>query len=261
MRNIIAITTKELKSFFVSPIAYVVLMLFLVVTGYLFYIGIVEFQLTYRRFQTIAQIYKNPQILENLNVNAIIIERFLVNILFVLLFLMPAIMMRSFAEEKRNGTEELLMTAPITVNQIIAGKFLGSFIFVLALILPTIVYQVLLFSFSTPELGPVVTGYLAILGFACIGISVGMFASSLTQNQIIAMVITFVCMFMFFIIGMISPGEETVLGKVVSYVSIYQHTKDPLRGLIDTKDIVYFASLSLLFIFLTKQSVESVRWR
>lgn len=261
MKNTLAIACKELKSYFVSPIAYVVMMLFLVLTGYFFYGNIVNFQRTYKYYQTMAQIYKNPQILERLNVNAIIIEGLLFNVIFILLFLMPAIMMRSFAEEKKNGTEELLMTSPLSVNQIIAGKFLGSLGFVMVLLLPTAIYQVLLFKYSTPELGPVLTGYLGILGFVCIGIAVGMFASSLTQNQIIAMVISFVFMLMLFVIGMIDPGEDTVLGQVVRYLSLSEHAGNLMKGLIDTKDLAYFGSITALFIFLTKQSVESVRWR
>jgi ABC-2 type transport system permease protein len=261
MKNILAICGKELKGYFVSPIAYVVLMLFLVMTGYFFYGNIVNFQRTYQYYQTIAQIYKNPQIMERLNVNSIVIEGLLFNMLFIMLFLMPAIMMRSFAEEKRNGTEELLMTSPLTVNQIIAGKFIGSLAFVVVLLIPTVIYQILLFSFSTPELGPVLTGYLGIVGFACVGIAIGMFASSLTQNQIIAMVISFVCMLMLFVIGMIDPGDDTNLGKLVRYLAVSEHAGNLMKGMIDTKDLVYFASLTTLFIFLTKQSVESVRWR
>lgn len=261
MKNILAICEKELKAYFVSPIAYVVLMMFLVMTGYFFYGNIVTFQRTYKYYQTYAQIYKNPQILDNLNINAIVIQGLLFNILFILLFLMPAIMMRSFAEEKKNGTEELLMTSPISINQIIAGKFLGSLAFVIALLIPTFAYQVILFKFSNPELGPILTGYLGIIGFACVGIAIGMFASSLTQNQIIAMVISFVVMLMLFVIGMVDPGEESLFGKIVQYLSVGEHASNLMRGIVDTKDICYFGSLTALFIFLTKQSVESVRWR
>jgi ABC-2 type transport system permease protein len=259
--KILAITEKELKSYFVSPIAYVVMMIFLIITGYFFYGNIIGFQSTYSRYQTLAQIYKQPQILERLNLNTIVIEGLLFNIIFILLFLMPAIMMRSFSEEKRNGTEELLMTSPVTVNQIIAGKFFGSFIFMMVLILPTVIYQILLFSFAKPELGPVLTGYLGIIGFICVGIAVGLFASSLTKNQIIAMVISFVFLLMLFIIGMVAPAEGTAIGEVVRYLSVASHAQNLMRGLIDTKDIIYFASLTILFIFLTKQSVDSVRWR
>lgn len=261
MKNVMAICGKELKSYFVSPIAYVVLMLFMVLTGYFFYANIINFQRTYRYYQTLSQIYRNPQILERLNVNAVVIEGFLFNIVFILLFLIPAIMMRSFAEEKKNGTEELLMTSPITVNQIIAGKFFGSLSFMLTLLLPTAIYQMLLFKFSTPELGSVITGYLGIIAFVCMGIAIGMFASSLTQNQIIAMVVTFVILVMFFVIGSLDPGEETAFSHIVRYLAVNEHTNNFVKGIIDTKDLVYFGSITALFVVLTKQSVESVRWR
>ena len=261
MKNVWTITMRELKSYFISPIAYVVMMLFLVLTGHFFYSNLVDFQKRYRYYQTIAQMYKNPQILEQLNLNAIVIANLLFNIIFILLFLMPAIMMRSFAEEKKNCTEELLMTSPISINQIIGGKFLGSFLFSLVLLLPTVVYQVLIFTFADPELGPVLTGYLAIVLFVCVAISVGLFASSLSHNQIIGMTVTFVILLMMFVIGMLDAGEQTALGKVVNYLSVTEHVQNLFKGLIDTKDIVYFLSLSWLFIFLTKQSVESVRWR
>ena len=261
MRNTLAICGKELKSYFVSPIAYVLLMLFMVLTGYFFYVNIVGFQRQYRYAQTLAQIYRNPQIMEQLNVNAVVIQGFLFNVVFILMFLLPAIMMRSFSEEKRNGTEELLMTSPLSINEIIAGKFLGSLGFIISLLLPTVLYQFLLFQFSEPELGPVLTGYLGILGFSCMGIAIGMFASSLTQNQIIAMVITFVILVMFFVIGSLDPGEESAFSTIVRYLAINDHTQNLVRGVIDTKDLVYFGSITALFIILTKQSVESVRWR
>lgn len=259
--NVWAIVQKELRHYFFSPIAYVVMMIYLTLSGYFFHFGLIRFMERYRYFKEMVQFYKNPQMLAQLNLNEWVIGPALFNMVFVFLFLLPLIMMRSFAEEKRQKTEELLMTSPLTMGQILAGKFLGAFTFIFILILPTVAYQVVLFVVAKPEIGAIVSGYLGILLFAAAGISVGLFASSLTENQIIAAVITFVILLFLFIINFISIGSGTLLGDIVKYVAVTDHLKNLLRGVIDTRDLVYFISITGLFLFLTKRSLESVSWR
>jgi len=261
VKNIMALTGREIKSYFISPIAYVTLMIFLLLTGYFFYGGLIEFGRRFTHYQQLAQIYRNPEILSQINLNSTVIANMLFNMVFVFLFLIPLLTMRSFAEEKKNGTEELLMTSPITVNQIIAGKFFGAFTFMMLMLIPTIAYQILLFHYAEPELGPVISGYVGVVLFVITGISIGLFTSSLTENQIISAVITFVILLFLFIINMVGGAEGTLVNSLVKYLSVVEHIRNFIQGLIDFKDVVYFATLTLFFIFLTKRSVESIRWR
>jgi ABC-2 type transport system permease protein len=198
--------------------------------------------------------------LEQFNLNDMVIAPALFNIIFIFLFMIPLIMMRSFAEERRQKTDELLFTSPITLNQILTGKFLGSLIFGIITISPTLVYQALLFKFASPELGPVLTGYLGIILFFSGGIAIGLFASSLTENQIIAAVITFVILLFMFIINFVGQ-KEGILFSILQYLSVSDHIRNLLRGMIDTRDLIYFGSIIALFLFLTKRSLESIKWR
>ena len=261
LRNIMALTGREIKSYFISPIAYVTLMIFLLLTGYFFYAGLIEFGRRLQYYQNIAQAFKNPEILAQINLNSTVIANVLFNMIFVFLFVIPLLTMRSFAEERKNKTEELLMTSPITINQIITGKFLGAFLFAMIMILPTVIYQILLFKYAKPEIGPVITGYIGIVLFLVISISIGLFTSSLTENQIIAAVVSFVMLLFLFIISMLGGSEGTILSSVVTYLSVTEHIRNFIKGLIDFRDIVYFVSMAAFFIFLTKRSVESIRWR
>ena len=261
IKNVLALSGREIKSYFISPIAYVTLMIFLLLTGYFFYAGLIEFGRRFTYYKQIAQIYRNPEILSQINLNSTVIANVLFNMVFVFLFLIPLLTMRAFAEEKKNRTEELLMTSPITVNQIIAGKFFGAFSFIMIMLIPTVIYQFMLFHYAEPEVGPVISGYLGVVLFAIAGISIGLFTSSLTENQIISAVITFVILLFLFIINMVGGKEGTVLNSLVDYLSVVAHIRNFIKGLIDFKDIIYFATLTVFFIFLTKRSVESIRWR
>lgn len=261
LSKVTVLAEKELKQFFVSPIAYVVMMIFLTLSGYFFYAGMVHFSEQYKYYKSMAQMYKNSDMLQQFNLNQMVIAPALFNMIFIFLFIVPLIMMRSFAEERKQKTDELLITSPITSGELIAGKFFGSLMFVLIMISPTILYQVLLFFFSSPELGPVLSGYLGIVLFACAAVSIGLFASSVTENQIIAAVISFVILLFMFIINMVSLSEGSWLMKVISYVSVSTHIRNLLQGVIDTRDLMYFASIIFLFLFLTKRSLETRGWR
>jgi len=259
--NTWAIIQKELKHFFVSPIAYVVMVIFLTLSGYFFYTGMVRFSEQFKYAKQMIRFYQNPEMLTRFNLNEMVVAPALFNMIFVFLFLLPLIMMRTFAEEKRQRTDELLMTSPLTVNQILFGKFFGSLLFILILIAPTMVYQALLFIFAKPEMGPILTGYLGVVLFAAGGVAIGLFASSLTENQIIAAVITFVILLFMFIINFAGQSEGTFIYGIVKYLSVADHIRNLLRGLLDTRDLVYFGSIITLFLFLTKRSIESVQWR
>jgi ABC-2 type transport system permease protein len=255
------LTEKELKQFFVSPIAYVVMMIFLTMSGYFFYVYMIQFSLSYQNYKNMVQFYKNPEMLTQFNLNQMVIAPALYNMMFVFLFILPLIMMRSLAEERKQKTDQLLMTSPITSGELIMGKFFGSFFFIMIMLIPTFAYQGLLFYYSSPELGPVITGYFGVMLFAAAGVSIGLFASSLTENQIIAAVISFVILLFMFIINMGAVTEGSWMFKILQYISVSDHIRNPLQGVLDTRDIVYFGSIIFLFLFMTKRSLESKGWR
>lgn len=261
MRTTGNIFARELKSYFHTPIAYIVLTVFLAISGYFFFSYLMEFNLIFNRYQYYSQMTRNPGLIEMLNLNELVVSRLLQNTLVMLIFLLPLIMMRSFAEEKKSGTWELLLSAPATARQIIAGKFLAALVFVIIMILPTFAYQGLLYSWAAPEWGPVATGYLGLLLFAAMGTAMGLFASSLVSEQLVAGVITFVMLLFLMVIGFAGEMSDTLLGKAAAYISVNGHFSNLAGGLVLLSDIVYFVSFTALFLFLTARSIESVRWR
>jgi gliding motility-associated transport system permease protein len=257
VRNVLAIAGKELRSYFVSPIGYVVLTGFLLLGGWFF------FNLL-SRFNFLLSIYsamRNPEAQTRLNLNEFVISPLLHNLSVVLVILVPVITMRSFAEEKRSGTYELLMTSPLSITEIVAGKFLGAFAFLLVMIGLTAIYPIMLLIYGNPELGIIVSGYLGLLLLATAFVTVGLLTSSVTENQIIAAVSCLVILLLMYVIAWPADTAGPVLGAVLKYVSLTEHFGEMVKGIIDTKDLVYFASVILLSLFLTQRAVESVRWR
>jgi ABC-2 type transport system permease protein len=179
----------------------------------------------------------------------------------VLVILVPVITMRSFAEEKRSGTYELLMTSPLSITEIIAGKFLGCVAFLLIMIGLTGIYPIILMAYGNPELGIMASGYLGLTLLAIAFATVGLLTSSLTENQIIAAVICLVLLLLFYVIAWPAETAGPVLGAVLKYLSLTEHFGEMVKGIIDTKDLTYFVSVIFLSLFLTHRSVESVRWR
>ncbi len=257
MRNALAIAGKELRSYFVSPIAYVVLTGFLLLGGWFF------FNLL-SRFNFLLSIYsamRNPEAQMRLNLNEFVISPLLHNLSVVLVIIIPMITMRSFAEEKRSGTYELLMTSPLSIIEIVAGKFLGCLAFLLVMIGLTAIYPVILLLYGNPEMGIIAAGYLGLLLLAIAFATVGLLTSSLTENQIIAAVSCLVVLLLLYVIAWPAETAGATLGAVLKYLSLTEHFGELVKGVIDTKDLVYFVSVILLALFLTQRSVESVRWR
>jgi ABC-2 type transport system permease protein len=257
VRNVLAIASKDIRSQFVSPIAYVVLTGFLLLGGWFFFNLLA-------RFNFLLQLYlsfRNPEAMQRLNLNEFVVAPLLHNLSVVLVILIPVITMRSFAEEKRSGTYELLMTSPLSVTEIVLGKFIGSFVFVLVMVLLTGIYPAILFSYGNPEAGVVLGGFLGLLLLATAFLSVGLLTSSLTENQIIAAVSCLVVLLLLYVIAWPAETAGPTLGAVLRYVSLTEHFGDMVKGVIDTKTLVYFASVTVLALFLTQRSVESLRWR
>ncbi len=257
MRNVLTIAARELKSYFVSPIAYVVLTGFLLLGGWFFFNLLARFNL----LLTIYSAQQNPQVLQRLNLNEFVIAPLLHNLSVVLVILVPVITMRTLAEEKKAGTYELLLTSPLRISEIVIGKFLGSFVFVAIMVALTGVYPLILFAYGNPEIGVVLGGYLGLLLLATSFVAVGVLTSSFTENQIIAAVSCLVSLLLLYIIAWPADNAGETVGALLRYVSLTEHFAQMVKGIIDSKDLVYFATVIVLALFLTHRSVESIRWR
>lgn len=253
MRNVLAIAGKELRSYFASPIAYVVIGLYALLFGWFFYAILVYFA-----EQSMRMGMMGPA---SVNVNQMMVRPLMMNASVIVLFLLPMITMRTFAEEKKSGTFELLLTAPLTDLQIILGKFAGAMALYALMLLVTLLDVGLLFYYGNPEWKPIATAYLGLLLMGGCFVSVGLFISSLTKNQIVAAFITFTAFLMLWVINWIADTAGPVTRQVVSFLSITEHYDDFVKGVIDTKHLVYYASFITFGLFLTAKSVDSERWR
>lgn len=257
MRNVLSIAGKELQAYFVQPIAYVVLTVFLLLGGWFFFTLL-------RRFALLSQIYsamQNLNALQHLNLNTAVMAPLLQNLAIVLVLLVPAITMRSFAEEKRTGTFELLLTVPARTTEIVIGKFIAAAAFALIMILLAGIFPVILLIFGNPELPVILSGYLGLAALAVCFVSIGLFTSSLTQNQIIAAISCLGALLLLYVISWPEDVGGVAFGGLLRYLSLPQHFGRMLTGVIDTQDIVYFISVILVALFLTQRAVESSRWR
>jgi len=256
MSNILAIAQKEIRSYFVSPIAYVVVGLFAVVYG-LFYVASLGFAVRYS-MQVGGFGFGGPSVV---NINEIMIRPLLGNTAVVLLFALPMVTMRTYAEEKRSGTIELLLTRPITDLHIILGKFLGAMTLYALMLAVTLVHVGILFWYGDPEPGSILTGYLGLLLMGGSFIAIGLLISSMTKNQIVAGMMTFAVLLIFWVINWIGDAAGPTTREVLSYLSILEHYDDFSKGVIDTKHLVYYLSFITFALFLTAKSVDSERWR
>ncbi|MGB2713428.1 MAG: ABC transporter permease subunit [Vicinamibacterales bacterium] len=254
VRNVLAITEKELRSYFASPIAYIIIGLFSLLFGYFFYVYLMLFV---RQSEQMMQFGGGG----SANVNQQMIRYVLLNVSVILLFLMPVITMRTYSEEKRSGTIELLLTSPVTDVQIILGKFLGAMGLYGAMLLVTMLYMSILFFIGNPEWRPLVAGYLGLLLMGGCFISVGLLISSLTKNQIVAGAITFAVFLMLWVINWMADQAGPVARQILTTLSITDHFDDFARGIIDTKHLVYYLSFITFGLFLTSKSVDMERWK
>jgi ABC-2 type transport system permease protein len=255
MNNILAIAHKELKSYFASPVAYVVIGFSAILFGWFF------INLLYYFDRTQMQAGSGFQGPQAINVNEIMISPLFLNVSVILLFTLPLITMRTYAEEKRSGTIELLLTSPLTDLQIVMGKFLGGLVLYGAMLAVTLVHMAILFAYGNPEWRPIATGYLGLILMGACFLSLGLFVSSLTRNQIIAGMVTFAVFLMFWVINWISTFMGPTSQAVLNYLSITEHLNDFARGVIDTKHVVYYLSFIAFSLFLTVRAVDSERWR
>ena len=253
MSNILAIAQKELKSYFASPIAYVIIGFFALVFGYFYIVSINVF------LQVAMQMGVPGQ--GQVNVNNMAIRPLLQNVSVVALFVLPLITMRTYAEEKRSGTIELLLTSPLTDFQIIMGKFIGAVSLYALMLAITLPHMAVLFIYGNPEWKPIVTGYLGLLLMGASFISMGLWISSLTRNQIVAGMITFAMFLLLWTINWAIDSAGPTMQKILTALSITDHFDDFSKGVIALRHLVYYLSFISFGLFLTAKSVDSERWR
>jgi ABC-2 type transport system permease protein len=196
-----------------------------------------------------------------MNVNQQMIRPLVQNVTILVLFLLPMVTMRTYAEEKRSGTIELLLTSPITDWQIILGKFLGAMGLYAAMLAVTLVHLSVLFIYGSPEWKPIVTAYLGLLLLGGCFVSLGLFISSMTKNQIVAGMVTFAVFLLLWVITWIGSFSGPMVDSLTQYLSIIDHLDDFGKGVLDTTHIIYYLSFISFGLFLTAKSVESERWR
>ncbi|MCX6565755.1 MAG: ABC transporter permease subunit [Candidatus Aminicenantes bacterium] len=255
MKNIWTIAKKELRSHITSPIASVVVAVFLVLSG--FFIASLN-----RWFNVLSlQVAQTPTYYNQHNINQQVFAPLFHNMSIVLLLIIPLLTMRLFAEEKKIGTEELLFTSPLSVAQIILGKYLASLLVLLGMLILATLPVGFAFLFGNPEVLPFLTGFLGLFLMGAAFIALGIFFSSTTENQIVAAVLTFGSLLLFWIINWASASASGFWKGVLDYVSILQHFDNLTQGILDTTDVVYYLSFVFLGLFLTHAVIQSRRWR
>jgi ABC-2 type transport system permease protein len=265
VRHVGAIAGRELRSLFVSPVAYVVLTLFAVISGFLFFTSVLAFDAQVAEVQQL-QLY---DYLGQLNLNDHLIGPFYSVTWVVMLFLIPGVTMGLFAAEKTNGTQELLLTSPITVWELVLGKFLAAAGFVTLLVAIVGLYMGVTFLYGDPEPWKSLAGLLALWLVGLSYAAIGAFASSVTRNQLIAFFLALVLLFILWLLSIVADlgaaggaiGTESAVSQFMRWLSSADHFETMIQGLVDSRDVAYFVVLIVAFLVMTKASVESVRWR
>jgi ABC-2 type transport system permease protein len=255
VNNILLICKKELKSYFASPIAYILMAFFALIFGFGFYTATRDMV----RYSFQAQMM--GQAPPPMSVNDQIIRPLLGFASTVALFLIPMITMRTFAEEKSRGTIELLLTSPVKDIQIIIGKWLGAMLLYLCVLGMSMINIALLFAWGKPDLKPVLVAYLGlILQGGCL-LAIGVFISTTTKNQIIAGGVTFFVCLLLWLLSWFTAFDTTGGASVVNYLSIVTHFENFSKGVIELKDVVFYLSMIFFALFITSRAMESLRWR
>ena len=260
LRNVAAIVQKEWHHYFGSPIAWVGLFVWTLLFGIFFYFGFTFFLEMSMRASQQAMQYGGPT---RLSINEMLIRPVIQNMAVVALFIAPMLTMRLFAEEKRQGTLELLATSPLSDLQVVVGKFLSASGLYLLMILAGLVNVALMWTYAEtpPEWPPILTGALGLFLLGASFLAMGTFVSTLTRNQIVAGILS-VCLFLgMWTLGWADSPTAGPVMKAVSYLGVTSHLEDLAKGVVDLKDIVFYLSVIVFGLFLAHQSIESQRWR
>lgn len=280
MRNVLAIARREVRTYFTSPLAYVVVGVFLMLSGYIFWASLVRFS------ALCLQYGNNPYVFNQLNVNDMVIRPLFGSMGVIFLLMIPVITMRLLAEERRTGTAELLFTCPVTTGQVILGKYLGAAVLLVVMLGVTLSYPLLIMATSArPDMKPTLVGYFGVLLMGLAFLAIGLLVSAMTENQIIAAVGAFGALLMLWAVSWIADSVTMTLaglmnsatfglweklklglggptlGDLLNKISITEHFQDFRKGLLDTEHVVFYLSVVFFSLFLTQRVVESRRWR
>jgi ABC-2 type transport system permease protein len=255
MRKLGAIYSKELRYYFHSITAYVMIGLFLGLSGYFFYS-------IFRYYNYLSyQAGRNPYLAGTLNLSDGVLRPLMGNVSVVLLFALPLLTMRLLAEERRQGTFELLLTYPLSDAAAVMGKYFAALTVYLVMLAGTLLYPAMLAAYAHPEPGPIATSYLGLFLMGASFIAMGVFFSSITSSQIVAGAATFGVSLFFLIIGWMAPFVGQTFAKVLSEFSILEHFDTFAKGIINLQDVTYYVFLSVFFLFMTLKALESAHWR
>ncbi|MGA9118123.1 MAG: ABC transporter permease [Bacteroidota bacterium] len=235
VQNVLPVFRREIRSYFNSPVAYVVMIVFLSIIGWFF---------------------ASNLFLMNLATLRVMFE--LVPLVF--LFFVPAVTMRLLAEEKKSGTLELLITKPVTDMEIVLGKFLAGWVLVAAALVPTVVYLITIMILGSPDIGPIIAGYAGLLLMGGVYVAIGLLASSLTENQIVAFIIGFLLVFILFMLDKVLIYLPSSFASTLEFLAIDTHFSNIARGVVDSRDILYFVSLLGFSLMLATVSLERRKW-
>lgn len=236
MKNTWLVARRELGSYFASPVAYAVTAVFLLVMGFFF-----GFLLYYSREATLRYVFYN--------------------LTTILLLIGPALTMRLLAEERKSGTLELLLTAPVRDGEVVLGKYAAALILWALMLLLTLVYPLLLHTFGNPDPGPMATGYLGTFMLGAAIIALGVLASAVTSSQIIAALVAFGLSLLLWLADAVQGLVTGTLGNFFAYLSLSTHYVDFTKGIIDTKDVVYYITVIVAALFVATRTLESRRWK
>ncbi len=236
MRNVTTIYQREIMSYFYSPIAYVVISVFLIAAGFFFAGNL--------------QIHQEASLKGSLDSTQ-----------FFLLLLTPIITMKLFADESKSGTMETLMTSPVTDFDVVFGKFLAALSLYAVMIVQTWIYIIFLTVFGNPDFGPIISSYIGLILMGALFVSVGLLVSSLTKNQVVAAVIGIVSLIILWVVGFLSNYGDGWFYETLRYIGTYDHWLSFAKGIVDTRDVIYYLSVTALLLCITVRNVESRKWR
>lgn len=259
MKNFFPVYKKELQSYFYSPIAYVIIVVFLLLAGYLFY-SITNFYYLMSQFYETSKYQATMQNLD-LNVRERVFRPLLGNFSIAILVLMPLLTMRLFSEEKKTKTIELLFTYPLKDEDIILGKFMASFTIYMAMLIPTLLYPVLLSFFTKMEWGSLMVGYLGLVLSGAAFLAIGIFFSAITENQIVSAVLCFGVLLLFLLFRWAKEVVSWWIGEILTYLSFMSHSESFTKGLLNAQDVVFYLTFMFFFLFLTYSLLSSKKWR
>jgi ABC-2 type transport system permease protein len=243
VNGVLATCRRELRAYFFSPLAYVVLFFFLAVNGVIF-------------------VYLVGQLSDPRSAGGPPLGYFFRATWLMLLLLGPLLTMRLVSEELRSGSIEVLMTAPVTETEVIVGKFLAAFVFYAFLWLPTVAYGVMISAYQKVDWGPIAAGYLGVLLIGSLFLSIGIFASATTRSQLLAAMMTGALLFILFLLGVFEEMvNNDVAKKALGYASLWNHIDEFASGIVDTRRLVFYLSGTLFFLFLASRALEDKKWR